>query len=84
MRSSNLISEVTVAESAEQQPVSITSIDPSEQPSVSSSSDSQEPGPQKRKATKLGAFFKLNETQEDDTVAPLSPEQKLLKRLKFM
>ena len=32
-----LISEVTVAVSAEQQPVSVTSTDPSEQPSVSSS-----------------------------------------------
>ena len=46
-----LISEVTVAVSAEQQPVSITSTDPSEQPSVSSSyTDSQEPGPPKKES----------------------------------
>ena len=55
-----LISEVTVAVSAEQQPVSITSTDPSEQPSVSSSyTDSQEPGPPNRKAIKLGVFKKV-------------------------
>ena len=76
-----LISEVTVAVSAEQQPVSVTSTDPCEQPSVSSSyTDSQEPGFKKRKATKLGAFFKQNEIQ-DDTVAPLSPEQKVTKEI---
>ena len=78
-----LISEVTVAVSTEQQPVSITSTDPSEQPSVSSSyTDSQELGfKKKRKATKLGAFFKQNEIQEDDTVAALSPEQKVTKEI---
>ena len=70
-----LISEVTVAVSAEKQPVSVTSTDSSEQPSVSSAyTDSQEPGPPKRKATELSAFFKQNGIQEDDTVAPLLPE----------